>query len=363
MSHPVEMTEHPLRSPTLSSKQEDLNQEINWKLKILDFAMLVLSHPSMTQAVREMATKELGTATKKTTSLNDPSMPGTSASSTDTPEQPVSTGTPITVSQKGSPTSLTTSWQPPTAGSSRNIQPTSMNTTLSTGRAYMMPSRQVKKNWQDSQKEKAILRRKKEKKKKEEQSEKTSKSPESPSGSGPGQDLWDSPGGDNGLSNKQTEDRIMRNLGWLEYDPMQRDSVRVAYQTDNNTIETCRWVRYELNRTNPHALGTQGMVRPIYEQELHANPCPAPNFSKPRQFCDDALQVFHYNHGSCTLVDRAVTQLGDIGLEAEVTRYQFLMKECDNLALCRQRLDWENLINNDAIIQTGRFLANARGPS
>jgi len=41
-----------------------------------------------------------------------------------------------------------------------------------------MPSRQVKKNWRDSQKEKAILRRKKEKKKKE-QSEKTLKSPES----------------------------------------------------------------------------------------------------------------------------------------------------------------------------------------
>src|SRR6267142_1743498 len=172
------MTQHPPRSPTPSSEPEDLDQEISRKLKILDFATIVLSHPSMTQAIREMATKDLGTATKKTTSLNDPSMPGTSTSSTNTPGQPESTGTPITVSQKDSPTSPMTSWQPPTAGSSRNIQPTSMNTTLSTGRAYMMPSRQVKKNWQDSQKEKAILRRKKEKKKKE-QSETISKSPES----------------------------------------------------------------------------------------------------------------------------------------------------------------------------------------
>jgi len=73
----------------------------------------------------------------------------------------------------------------------------------------------------------------------------------------------------------------MRNLGWLEYDPMQRDSVRVAYQADDDTINTCRWVRYELNRNNPHALGMQGMVRPIYKQELHTNPCPTPNFSKP----------------------------------------------------------------------------------
>ena len=84
---------------------------------------------------------------------------------------------------------------------------------------------------------------------------------------------------------------------------MQCDSVWVAYQADDNTIDTCRWVRYKLNRNNPHALGTQGMVRPIYKQELHANPHPTPNFSEPCQFHDDALQVFHYNHGSCTLVD------------------------------------------------------------
>ena len=119
---------------------------------------------------------------------------------------------------------------------------------------------------------------------------------------------------------------------------------------EDNTIDICKWVRYELNRNNPHALGTQGMVRPIYKQELHANPCLAPNFSKPCQFCDNALQVFHYNHGSCTLVDQAVTQLGDIRLEAEVISYRFLMEECDNLALCHQRIDQEELANNNAII-------------
>src|SRR6267142_5474134 len=170
------MTQHPPRSPTPSSEPEDLDREISRKLKILDFATLMLSHPSMTQAVREMVTKELGTATKKTTSPIDPSMPGTSASSTDIPEQPVSTGTPITISQKVLPTSLGTSWQSQTTGSSPSIQPTSTSTTLSTGRAYTMPSRKVKKNWRDSQKEKAILKKKKKKKKEKEQSEKTSKS-------------------------------------------------------------------------------------------------------------------------------------------------------------------------------------------
>jgi len=142
----------------------------------------------------------------------------------------------------------------------------------------------------------------------------------------------------------------MRNLGWVEYNLMQCNSIWVAYQVDDDTIDTCRWVWYELNRSNPHALGTQGMVRPIYEQELHANPCPALNFSEPCQFRNDALQVFHYNHGSHTLVDQVVTQLRDVGLEAEVTRYRFLMEECDNLALCHQRIDWEDLTNNDAII-------------
>jgi len=142
----------------------------------------------------------------------------------------------------------------------------------------------------------------------------------------------------------------MRDLGWVEYNPMERSSVRVAYQAEDNVIDTCRWVRYELNRNNPHTLGTQGMVRPVYEQELHTNPHPAPNFSEPRQFRDDALQVFHYAHGSRALVDRALSQLGDIGLEAEVTRYRFLMEECDDLALCHHCLNREDVTNNDALI-------------
>src|SRR6267142_364449 len=98
------MTHHPPRSSTLSSKPEDLNQKIRQKLRILDFATLVLSHPSMTQAVREMAIKDLGTAIKKTMSPTDPSMLGTSTSSTDIHRLHASTGTPITISQKDLPT-------------------------------------------------------------------------------------------------------------------------------------------------------------------------------------------------------------------------------------------------------------------
>jgi|SRR6267142_2520022 len=171
------MTQHPLRSPTPSNEPEDLNQEISRKLKILDFVTLVLSYPSMMQAVREMATKELETATKRTTNPIDPSMPGTSTSSTDTHGLHVSTGTPITVSQKDSLTSLATSLQPPITRSSQNTQQTLMSTTLLTGWAFTMPCRQTKKNWHDSQKEKVIQKRKM--KKEKGQSEKKSKSPKS----------------------------------------------------------------------------------------------------------------------------------------------------------------------------------------
>src|SRR6267142_3600753 len=125
MSHLVEMTQHPPRSPTPTSKSEDLDQEISWKLKILDFVTLVLSHPSMMQAVREMVTKELGTATKRMTSPIDPSMPGTSASSTNTHRLHASTGMPITISQKDSPTSPATSSQLPIARSSWSTPQTS----------------------------------------------------------------------------------------------------------------------------------------------------------------------------------------------------------------------------------------------
>ena len=84
----------------------------------------------------------------------------------------------------------------------------------------------------------------------------------SPSGASPQRDIRDPYRGDN---REQTEAEIMRDLGWVEYDPLQYNLVQVAYQADDDTIDTCRWVRYEMNRNNPRTLGTQGMVRPIYE--------------------------------------------------------------------------------------------------
>jgi hypothetical protein len=121
----------------------------------------------------------------------------------------------------------------------------------------------------------------------------------------------------------------------MEYDPFNRAAVQVPYEEDG-CIKTCRWVKYDLQGPNPTATGTEGLMRAVYEVDLHANPCPAPNYTEPRHFRDDALQIFHPGHGSHTLVDRALAQIGDLGLHAEVVRYQFCLAERDDIALSRR---------------------------
>jgi hypothetical protein len=116
------------------------------------------------------------------------------------------------------------------------------------------------------------------------------------------------------------EDTLMKDYGWVEYDPFDRTAVRVPYE-ENGRIKTCRWVKYDLQGPNPTATGTEGLMRAVYEVDLHANPRPAPNYTEPRHFRDDALQIFHPDHGSRTLLDRALAQIGDPGLHAEVVRY------------------------------------------
>jgi hypothetical protein len=136
--------------------------------------------------------------------------------------------------------------------------------------------------------------------------------PESPRSEGLGRHLRDVTGPE--------EDTLMRDYGWVEYDLFDHAAVRVPYE-ENGHIKTCWWVRYDLQGPNPTATGTEGLMRAVYEVDLHANPRPAPNYTEPRHFRDDALQIFHPDHGSRTLVDRALVQIGDPGLHAEVVHY------------------------------------------
>jgi hypothetical protein len=121
--------------------------------------------------------------------------------------------------------------------------------------------------------------------------------PESPRSKGLGRHLRDVTGTE--------EDTLMKDYGWVEYDPFDRAAVRVPYEEDGR-IKTCRWVKYDLQGPNPTATGTEGLMRSVYEVDLHANPRPAPNYTEPRHFHNDALQIFHPDHGSRALVDRAL---------------------------------------------------------
>src|SRR5580693_8894543 len=154
----------------------------------------------------------------------------------------------------------------------------------------------------------------------------------------------------------------MRDYGWVEYDPFDRAAVRVSYEEDGR-IKTCRWVKYDLQGPNPTATGTEGLMRAVYEVDLHANPCPAPNYTEPRHFRNDALQIFHPDHGSHALVDRALVQIGDPGLHAEVVRYRFCLAERDDIALSRCNVARTELQNDEELLACSRFLANARGAS
>jgi hypothetical protein len=158
------------------------------------------------------------------------------------------------------------------------------------------------------------------------------------------------------------EDILIKDYGWVEYDPFDRAAVWVPHEEDGR-IKTCRWVKYDLQGPNPTATGTEGLMRAVYEVDLHANPRPAPNYTEPCHFRDDALQIFHPSHGSRALVDQALAQIGDPGLHAEVIRYRFCLVEHDDIALSHRDVARAELQNDEELLASSQFLANARGAS
>jgi hypothetical protein len=158
------------------------------------------------------------------------------------------------------------------------------------------------------------------------------------------------------------EENLMKDYGWIEYDPFDRAAVQVPYE-ENGRIKTCRWVKYNLQGPNPMATGTEGLMRAVYKVDLHANPCPAPNYTEPRHFRDDALQIFHPDHGSRALVDRALAHFGDPRLHAEVVRYRFCLAERDDIAQSCRDVARTELQNDEELLACSQFLANTRGAS
>jgi len=123
------MTQHPPCSPTPNLELKDLDWDqlkLILRLRALDLATRVLSHPIMTQAAKEAATKKMK-------SLTNPSILEISALSTDMPEWHISFGMPTIASQTDWLDSSAISSQLPIARSSQNTVPTLTSTTLSTG--------------------------------------------------------------------------------------------------------------------------------------------------------------------------------------------------------------------------------------
>src|SRR5579863_575742 len=100
-----------------------------------------------------------------------------------------------------------------------------------------------------------------------------------------------------------------------------------------------------------------------YKQRLRPRPYPAPNFTNPGLFQDDYLEIFRADHQSRQLVDRAIQQLQDPGLRAEVRTTQFLWEQQKHLQREQERLTTAITICNVAIINSAQHLASARGPS
>jgi hypothetical protein len=141
----------------------------------------------------------------------------------------------------------------------------------------------------------------------------------------------------------------MKDYGWVEYDLFDRAAVWVPYEEEGR-IKTCKWVKYDLQGPNPTTTGTEGLMRVVYEVDLHANPHPTPNYTEPCHFHDDALQIFHPDHGSRALVDRALVQIGDPGLHAEVVHYRFCLAEHDDIALSRHDVACAELQNDEELL-------------
>jgi hypothetical protein len=162
------MTQNP--QPSLTSNQpSSMKAEMALRLAVLDLAQRVLLLPITMQG----ASAATATTTKKTE--EQPSMTSALAtlrSSTNTQRPLTSFSAPPADGPSAWGASASTSWTSPIDGSAPNMPTTSMNTTMQTGRAYTMRSRQRKGSWRSSPA--PYLQPKKKYKNKKQQSSKSS---------------------------------------------------------------------------------------------------------------------------------------------------------------------------------------------
>jgi hypothetical protein len=165
-----------------------------------------------------------------------------------------------------------------------------------------------------------------------------------------------------GISSSQSAlahpfESLMKVRGWVKYEPTSANTPRVLYEAEDGT-RACRWIWYNLLSVNPQVKGTDGPNCWVYHYDLHAEPQQSnPNFDRAKGFANDHCQVFFPEFSSWHLVDRALGELGDMGLTAEVNRlHACLHREQD-------ALDAKLLQAEAAYSITLHYLVRARAPS
>jgi hypothetical protein len=152
---------------------------------------------------------------------------------------------------------------------------------------------------------------------------------------------------------------MMKAGGWVEYST---NTPCVLYENEQGTQE-CWWVRYDIAAANPQVEGSNRIDCPIYCCDLHADPKPLPNFNDVKGFQDNHLQVFFPKFRSCHLVNRALGEVGDMGLTAEVHRLHTYWKLQEKLYKQHTELEAKLLCAEESYLVTAHYLTCARGPS
>jgi hypothetical protein len=153
----------------------------------------------------------------------------------------------------------------------------------------------------------------------------------------------------------------MKELGWKKYGD-DANTPDVPYAGEGELKRT-KWVRYDLSSPNPLVKGTNGPGEPIYARDLHAAPQPNPNFNEAKGFQDDRLQIFHPAFKSRMLVDRALGELGDVGLRGETNRFRHWANERDKKHQQRIELEAEILHAEQEYHASAHYLVRAHGAS
>ncbi|KAF8273090.1 hypothetical protein EI94DRAFT_1696922 [Lactarius quietus] len=98
---------------------------------------------------------------------------------------------------------------------------------------------------------------------------------------------------------------------------------------------------------NPEVFGTMGRYSPIYQANIHAEPCrdmgPAAEYSR------DELHYFRADFRGKRQVDEALAQLGDISLQAEVRRYCASMEVIAELEAAIKKLEDDIYVHVDRV--------------